>query len=98
MTVDWKYGSRLQFELEHDESTGDVYILHQSSKADTFLNGGGTDGAPTPTPTLTPTPTPTPTHATPVAWRHAALCTGAVTPLCRCRTQVVRCPRASECS
>ena len=45
VTVDWKYGSRLQFELEHDQSTGNVYIVHQSSKADTFLNGGGPDGS-----------------------------------------------------
>ena len=45
VTVDWKYGSRLQFELEHDQQTGEVYIVHQSSKADTFLNGGGAEGS-----------------------------------------------------
>lgn len=31
VTVDWKYGSRLQFELEYDQNTGDVYIVHQVS-------------------------------------------------------------------
>ena len=45
VTVDWKYGSRLQFELEHDENTGDVYIVQQSSISETFLNGGGPDGS-----------------------------------------------------
>ena len=45
VTVDWKYGSRLQFELEHDEHTGDVYIVQQSSISETFLNGGGPDGS-----------------------------------------------------
>lgn len=44
VTVDWKYGSRLQFELEHDENTGDVYIVQQSSISETFLNGGGPYG------------------------------------------------------